>query len=364
MKKRVAVAMSGGVDSSVAAALLKSQGYEVIGVTMCFSAAGGPAFGGNSFELETNKPSCCGLTWIEDARRVAGKLGIKHYVLNLDKDFSREVIHDFYQEYVSGRTPNPCVRCNQFIKFNILLKKAINLGAHFLATGHYTRIVKYKQNYQLRKAKDLKKDQSYFLYRLNQWQLKHIIFPLGDFTKPKVRSIAGDLGLNVAEKKDSQEICFLPDGDYGSLIKGRGLANVKPGNLVDKDGNILGVHQGIPFYTIGQRQGLGLAKGYPLYVTRINARNNRITVGKRQDAYKNEFLVKKVNFLDKPIKKKVEIKVKIRYNHKESLAWVFPLSNKLKVSFKKAQFAITPGQSAVFYNKDIVLGGGLIERVL
>lgn len=354
MKKRVVVAMSGGVDSSVAAVLLKAQGYEVIGITMCFNLA----------EAKTGKPSCCGLIGIEDARIVAGKLGIKHYVLNLDKDFKREVIQDFYQEYISGRTPNPCVRCNQFIKFNILLKKAINLGAYFLATGHYARIVKYKQNYLLKKAKDLKKDQSYFLYRLNQWQLKHILFPLGNFTKPKVRNIARDLGLNVAGKKDSQEICFSPDGDYGALIKGRGLANIKPGNLVDKDGFILGVHQGIPFYTIGQRQGLGLAKGYPLYVTQINARNNQITVGRREDASKSEFLVKKLNFLGRPIKKKVEIKVRIRYNHKESLASVFPLSNKLKVSFKKAQFAITPGQSAVFYDKDIVLGGGIIGKVL
>ncbi|MEI6831130.1 MAG: tRNA 2-thiouridine(34) synthase MnmA [Candidatus Omnitrophota bacterium] len=354
MKKRVVVAMSGGVDSSVAAALLKAQGYEVIGVTMCFNLA----------EAKTGKPSCCGLIGIEDARIVAGKLGIKHYVLNLDKDFKREVIQDFYQEYISGRTPNPCVRCNQFIKFNILLKKAINLGARFLATGHYARIVKYRQNYLLKKAKDLKKDQSYFLYRLNQWQLKHILFPLGNFTKPKVRNIARDLGLNVAEKKDSQEICFSPDGDYGALIKSRGLADIKPGNLVDKDGFILGVHKGIPFYTIGQRQGLGLAKGYPLYVTQINAKNNRITVGKREDACKKEFLVKKVNFLEKPIKKKVEIKVRIRYNHKESLALVSPLNGKLKVSFKKAQFAITPGQSAVFYDKDTVLGGGIIERVL
>ena len=354
MKKRVVVAMSGGVDSSVAAALLKARGYEVIGITMCFNLA----------ETKTNKPSCCGLAGIEDARRVAGKLGIKHYVLNLDKDFKREVIQDFYREYISGRTPNPCIRCNQFIKFNILLKKAINLGASFLATGHYARIVKYKQSYLLKKAKDLKKDQSYFLYRLNQWQLKHIIFPLGNFTKPKVRSMAGDLGLNVAEKKDSQEICFLPDGDYGTLIKDRGLANILPGKLVDTDGNILGVHRGIPFYTIGQRQGLGVAKGYPLYVTAINPKNNCIIVGKREDASKNEFLIKKVNFLNKPIKKKVEIKVRIRYNHKESLALVSPLNGKLKVNFKKAQFAITPGQSAVFYDKDTVLGGGIIEKVL
>lgn len=380
MNKRVVVAMSGGVDSSVAAALLKKQGYEVIGITMCFSAAGGPAsakilggsanhyganvFGGNSFELESKKPGCCGLTGIEDARRVAGKLGIRHYVINLNKDFSREVIQDFYREYLSGRTPNPCVRCNQFIKFNILLKRALNLGAQFLATGHYARVVKSEQGYLLKKAKDLKKDQSYFLYRLSQRQLKHIIFPLGNFTKPQVRNIARSLGLNVAEKQDSQEICFSPDGKYGNLIRAKGLSSVKPGELADKEGNILGSHQGIPFYTIGQRQGLGLAKGYPLYVTRINAKDNRITVGCREDACKNNFLVKEAHFLTRPLKKKVEIKVRIRYNHKESLAAVSPVKGKLKISFKKSQFAITPGQSAVFYDRDIVLGGGIIEKVL
>jgi len=364
MKKRVVAAMSGGVDSSVAAALLKEQGYEVIGLTMCFSAAGGPAFGGNPFELETRKPSCCGLEGIEDARRVAQKLGIRHYVMNLDKDFSREVIQDFLREYQAGRTPNPCVRCNQFIKFGILLKKALNLGAQFLATGHYARIANTPQGYLLKKAKDLKKDQSYFLYRLDQRQLKHIIFPLGNFTKSQVRNKAGDLGLNVAGKPDSQEICFLPDGEYGNLIKARDSGSVKPGYLVDKDGNILGAHQGIPFYTIGQRQGLGLAKGYPLYVTQINAKNNRIIVGVRQDACKREFLVKEAHFLSKPFKKNIEIKVRIRYNHKESAALVSRVKGKLKVSFRKPQFAITPGQSAVFYDRDTVLGGGIIDKVL
>ena len=276
MKKCVVVAMSGGVDSSVAAALLKKQGYEVIGLTMCFNLA----------ETNGKKPSCCGLDGIEDARRVCHKLGIRHYVLNLDKDFSRDVIQDFCQEYFSGRTPNPCVRCNQFIKFGILLKKAINLGAQFLATGHYARVVKSSQGYLLKKAKDLKKDQSYFLYRLDQNQLKHIIFPLGNITKPRVRSIAVKLGLNVAGKQDSQEICFLPDGDYRNLIKAKGANRIKPGDLVDKDGNILGRHSGIPFYTIGQRQGLGIARGYPVYVTQINARDNRITLGSREDACK------------------------------------------------------------------------------
>jgi len=354
MKKFVAVAMSGGVDSSVAAALLKERGYEVVGLTMCFNLA----------EKDGTKPSCCGLTGIEDARRVCQKLGIRHYVINLDKDFSRDVIQDFYQEYLSGRTPNPCVRCNQFIKFGILLKKALNLGAKFLATGHYARIVKSKQGYLLKKAKDLKKDQSYFLYRLDQEQLKHILFPLGNFSKSKVREMARGFGLKVAEKQDSQEICFLPEGKPGDLIKASRSNRVCPGELVDKEGNILGVHQGIPFYTIGQRHGLGVAKGYPLYVTRINAKTNRITVGKRQEVYKSGCVIKEGHFLGKPFKKKVEIKVRIRYNHKEMLAVVYPAAKVLKVIFKKPQFAITPGQSAVFYDTDTVLGGGIIQKVI
>ncbi|MDD5408994.1 MAG: tRNA 2-thiouridine(34) synthase MnmA [Candidatus Omnitrophica bacterium] len=354
MNKRVVVAMSGGVDSSVAAGLLKDQGYEVIGLTMCFNLA----------EKEGNKPSCCGLTAIEDARRVAQKLGIRHYVLNLNEDFSSKVISNFYREYLSGRTPNPCVRCNQFIKFGILFKKAVNLGARFLATGHYARIVKSKEGYLLKKAKDIKKDQSYFLYRLNRGQLQQVIFPLGDYTKPEVRVMASELKLNVAEKKDSQEICFLPDGGYGDLIKARGSNCVKPGYLVDENGVIIGKHKGFPFYTIGQRQGLGIARGYPVYVTQINAGKNQITVGNRQDACKNEFLVKDVRFLTGPFKKKIEINVKIRYNHKESPAAVYPVKGKLKVCFREPQFAITPGQSAVFYKGDTVLGGGIIEKVL
>ena len=265
--------MSGGVDSSVAAALLNEQGYEVIGLTMCFNLA----------EKNGQKPSCCGLTGIEDARRVCQILGIRHYVLNFNKDFYQKVIQNFYQEYLSGRTPNPCVRCNQFIKFGILLKKAINLGAQFLATGHYARIVKSPQGYLLKKAKDLKKDQSYFLYRLTQAQLKHVIFPLGNFTKPKVRQLAGDFGLKVAEKQDSQEICFLPDGKYGDFIKSARPGNVKPGKFVDKNGNILGLHQGVAFYTIGQRHGLRIAAEYPLYVTQINVKDNQVSLGLRQE---------------------------------------------------------------------------------
>jgi tRNA-specific 2-thiouridylase len=354
MKKRVVVAMSGGVDSSVAAALLKEQGYEVIGLTMCFNLA----------EKNDDKPSCCGLAGIEDARSVCQRLRIRHYVLNLNKDFYQEVIQNFYQEYLSGRTPNPCVRCNQFIKFGILLKKAINLGVQFLATGHYARILESTQGYLLKKAKDRKKDQSYFLYSLTQAQLKHVIFPLGNFTKSKVRQLAFDFGLKVAAKQDSQEICFLPDGKYGDFIKAKGQGNVKPGNFVGKNGNILGLHQGVAFYTIGQRHGLGIAAGYPLYVTQINVQDNRVSLGRRQEVYKSAFIIKEGHFLNKPPKKKIEIKVRIRYNHKEALATVYPGKDKQKVIFKRPQFAVTPGQSAVFYDKDTVLGGGIIQKVI
>jgi len=333
------VAMSGGVDSSVAAALLKKQGYEVIGITMCF-----------------------GLKGIEDARRVAHKLDIKHYTLNMQRVLNQRVIKNFCREYQLGKTPNPCVRCNQYVKFGALLKKARSLGAKYLATGHYARIKK-ASSYLLRKARDLKKDQSYFLYRLGQHQLKHILFPLGNYTKEEVRSKASEFSLAVADKLASQEICFLRDTDYRDFLKNQGI-KIKSGLVLDKEGNILGRHKGIAFYTIGQREGLGIAKGYPLYVTKIEPRTNRIFVGTKKDALKSEFLVKEAHFIPKIIKKKVALKVKIRYNHKEMPADVLFENKKIKVCFKKPQFAITPGQSAVFYDKDVVVGGGVIERVL
>jgi tRNA-specific 2-thiouridylase len=360
MKERVVVAMSGGVDSSVAAALLKERGYEVIGITLCF----------NLTDSARKKPACCSPQGIEDARRVAHKLGIRHYVLNMQKVLRERVIKDFCNEYMKGRTPNPCVRCNQYIKFDALLKKALALEAKFLATGHYAQIcpVRYSllstRYYELKKAKDKIKDQSYFLYRLNQYQLRHTIFPLGDYTKEEVRGLAKKFGLPVADKIASQEICFLPQDDYREFLKQQARVRIKPGLVVDRQGNILARHKGIALYTIGQRQGLGIAKGYPLYITKINARNNQITVGTKEDVSKKEFFVSHLHFILKPIKKKVALKIRIRYNHKEAQAQVLPYKNKIKVKFKKPQFAITPGQSAVFYFKDKVLGGGIIERVL
>ena len=352
--------MSGGVDSAVAAALLKRQGYEVIGITMCF----------NLPDSTTKRPTCCGLQGIEDARRVAHKLRIKHYVLNFSSVLKEKVIRDFCQEYLKGRTPNPCVRCNQYIKFDALLKKAVSLGARYLATGHYARIEKIPNpksqtpNYLLKKAKDLRKDQSYFLYRLGQRQLKAILFPLGDYTKAEVRRMAKGFALPVADKLASQEICFLPDSDYRSFLKTRIKVQMEPGSIQDKEGNILGQHKGIALYTIGQREGLGIARGYPLYVTKIDPRTNSIIVGKNEEVYREEFLVKDAHFILMPIKKKVALKVRIRYNHAEEPARITFLKNKIKVKFNKPQFAVTPGQSAVFYEKDRVWGGGIIDKVL
>jgi len=366
MKERVVVAMSGGVDSSVAAALLKKQGYEVIGITMCF----------NLMDSPDKRPTCCGMEAIEDARRVAHKLGIRHYVVDMQVVLEKYVIRNFCAEYLKGRTPNPCVRCNQYIKFDALLKKALALGATYLATGHYARIYKVPStlpnrqagkyqvpSYQLKKAKDVTKDQSYFLYRLSQKQLKQIIFPLGNYTKARVRQLAKEFRLHIAEKSGSQEICFLSGINYREFLKSRGT-KIKPGFIVDKEGNVLGKHQGTAFYTIGQREGIGIARGFPLYVQRIEPQTNRIFVGPKGQVYKSAFLVKNVNFIQKQIKKKIALKVKIRYNHKEMPAEIRPLATKLRVCFRKPQFAITPGQSAVFYDKDNVLGGGIIDKVV
>lgn len=390
MKTRVVVAMSGGVDSSVAAALLEKQGYEVVGITMCFGLK----------ESDKKRPSCCGIEGIEDARRVAHKLGIRHYVLNFDKVLEEKVIKNFISEYLSGRTPNPCIRCNEYLKFQQLLNKARGLKARYLATGHYARIEfdKNKKIFRLKKAKDKFKDQSYFLYRITQKQMAHILMPLGNLTKDKVRKLASDLGLSVADKPASQEICFIPDANYREFLKracpenGGGLtqiskrqvnADIKPGLILDGKGNILGEHKGISFYTIGQREGLGIAMGYPVYVIKINAKNNTIIVGKKEEALSYGLIAGDLSFTYQAIKpalstrknrcivrkggvkRAVALSIKIRYNHKEVSSRIIPLDrNRVKAVFSKPQFAVTPGQSAVFYKEQEVIGGGIIEKGL
>jgi tRNA-specific 2-thiouridylase len=346
--------MSGGVDSSVAAALLKNKGYEVIGMTMCF----------NLTDPQKKKPNCCGPQGINDARRIAGILGIRHYVLNMQPHLEKYVIDNFCQEYLKGRTPNPCVRCNQYLKFDVLLKKALAQEAQYLATGHYARILKCAKGYALKKGKDKIKDQSYFLYRLNQEQLKHALFPLANYTKQEVRKLAAKFKLPVAEKLASQEICFLPTLDYREFLQSRFKQGLQSGPIVDQEGRLLGQHKGIAFYTIGQREGLGIARGYPVYITAINLEKNEITVGKKEDAYSSEFIIRQPHFILNPVKKKIAAGVRIRYNHKEAPAQIFAFAEMLRVKFKQPQFAITCGQSAVFYQKDKVLGGGVIDEVL
>ncbi len=365
--KRVVVAMSGGVDSSVTAALLKDMNFKIIGITM------------QIWERSKDWNGCCGLDSVEDAKQVANKLNIPHYVLNLRDIFKEKVISNFCEEYKEGRTPNPCIRCNQYIKFDILFNKAKQLGADYIATGHYARIentenreqrtdCREKDNprYVLKKGIDNRKDQSYVLYTMTQEQLKHTLMPLGNFTKEEIRQIAREKGLAVANKPESQEICFIPDNNYGEFVKKYINNSIKPGFILNKEGKVIGEHKGIIFYTIGQRKGIGIADKEPLYVIEIDKKNNIIMVGKKEEVYKNELIGEDVNFIDiKRFNEPLKVKAKIRYLHQSSPCIVMPFKkDKFKVKFAQSQWAITPGQAVVFYNNDIVIGGGTISKVL
>ncbi len=353
-RKRVVVAMSGGVDSSVAAALLLKQGYEVIGITLKLWP--------KTLCGQKQPRSCCSLQDIEDARSVAQKLKIPFYVLNIEKEFEKQVIDYFCRDYASGRTPNPCIICNHKIKFGTLLKKALELGADYVATGHYAKVVfdKKVKRFVIKEGKDKTKNQSYVLFGLDQNQLSHCLLPVGSYLKKEVREMALKFQLKPHQKPDSQEICFILSNDYHKFLKDRLNGRIKPGNIIDKTGRILRAHNGVCFYTIGQRKGLG-AFGQPMYVTNINAKDNTITVGVEKDLKKKEFLVDNLNWLIKPAAN-LKIKAKIRYNHPKSDALVKLMAdNSAKVIFSKPQSSITPGQAAVFYKNDIVIGGGWIK---
>jgi tRNA-specific 2-thiouridylase len=342
--KKVVIAMSGGVDSSVAAALLKEAGYDVIGVTM---------------QIWSGKKdgSCCSLSAVEDARRVANKLDIPYYVLNFKQIFKRTVIDDFISEYDKGRTPNPCVRCNKYVKFSALLKKVKKLGADHIATGHYARIEKANGRYILKKGVDPKKDQSYFLYPLGQEALSKTLFPVGQLTKNEVRKLAKKFGLQVADKKESQDICFI-EGAIGDMFP------LKKGKIVDLEGNIIGKHEGYQLYTVGQRRGLGLSRKNPAYVAKIDPKRNEITVGDRGDVYSDDLTAGKLNWVSgRPGNAPMKVTAKIRYNTPGSEAEILSSSQgKIRVTFNEPQFAVTPGQSVVFYDGDIVVGGGIIQQ--
>ena len=358
-KPRVLVAMSGGVDSSLTAALLVEQGYDVIGATM-------QIWDKDVRSDDVENRGCCSLSAINDARRVAEKIGIPYYVLNFRDMFQKTVVEYFIREYGEGKTPNPCIACNRFVKFDGLLQKALALGAEYVATGHYARIAYDDKlgRHTLSKGVDHTKDQSYALYHLNQETLKHFLMPLGDYTKVKTRELAADFGLAVANKPDSQELCFVPNDDYKNFLHEKSPAALKPGAIVDLQGNILGKHQGLPLYTIGQRKGLGFATGKPLYVVELNYDSNQVIVGSNQDVFGSELIAGDLNLIsiDK-IDKPMIVSGKIRYGSREGVATVTPLGGGLvNVKFNEPQRAITPGQSVVFYDGDMVIGGGIIIK--
>lgn len=359
MRGKVLVAMSGGVDSSVAAAVLKEQGYDVVGVTMRFGS-----YGGGELPIDA-RPTCCTLEGVEDARRVASQLGIPHYVLNFEEIFEEEIVRYFCEEYSRGRTPNPCIICNERLKFGKLLRIALGLGADYVATGHYARVEFDEQTgrYLLKKGIDPEKDQSYALFSLGQDQLRHILLPLGHLRKSEVRRIAEKLGLKTARKAESQDLCFIPDGDHIRFLRERLGERIKPGPIITTDGRVVGEHPGIQFFTVGQRKGLRVALGRPMYVVRIDPERNALIIGTREELMVKEFTVSGLNLISVPsIERPMRVTIKVRYRDPGRPGWVEQIDEgRARVIYDEPHGAVTPGQAAVFYDGDVVVGGGWID---
>lgn len=357
--KKVVVGLSGGVDSSVAAYLLKEQGYDVIGVTM-------QIWQDEDRAIQEENGGCCGLSAVDDARRVANDLGIPYYVMNFKKEFKKEVIDYFVDEYKRGRTPNPCIACNRYVKWESLLKRSMDIGADYIATGHYARIVQLENGrYTLKRSATLAKDQTYALYNLTQDQLSHTLMPVGEYTKDEVRKIAEKIQLQVANKPDSQDICFVPDGDYASFIEETTGEKIETGNFVDVNGNVLGKHRGLIHYTVGQRKGLGLSLGYPAFVLEICPETNEIVIGSNEDSMSYTLRANQLNFMSiLDLEDEMRVFAKIRYNHKGAWCTIRKTAkDEILCTFDEAQRAITPGQAVVFYDDDYVVGGGTIIGV-
>ena len=356
-KKKVVLGMSGGVDSSVAAWLLKEQGYEVIGVTM-------QVLPEEEEQKQEENGGCCGLSAVEDARRVAAMLDIPYYVMNFKSEFQKNVIDYFVAEYLRGRTPNPCIACNRFVKWESLLKRSLDIGADYIATGHYARVIQLENGrFALQKSVTTAKDQTYALYNLTQGQLAHTLMPIGAYTKEEVRKIAQKIGLRTANKPDSQEICFIPDHDYAGFIEREVHGKVPPpGNFVTEDGKILGQHKGITHYTVGQRKGLGIAMGIPVFVTKIRPGTNEVVLGANEDVFGTTVYADHLNFMSVPdFSGELKVTAKIRYSHKGAPCNIYKVApDKVACCFEEPVRAITPGQAIVFYQGDVVAGGGTI----
>ncbi|MFC1541886.1 tRNA 2-thiouridine(34) synthase MnmA [Candidatus Latescibacterota bacterium] len=359
--RKVAVAMSGGVDSSLTAILLKKAGFEVIGLTM--RLWDNERYGGH-----TDEKGCCGISTVLDAKKVAASAGIPHYTVDLHNEFEKAVVDNFYNEYISGKTPNPCVLCNSIIKWEILRKKALATGFELFATGHYARIGRNNNgSHFLLTGLDSTKDQSYFLWPLKSKHLTTTIFPLGAMTKTETRQKARELNLKTAHQAESQEICFIPDNDYRGFLKRRTNTetplSMSEGDILNISGETLGKHNGTAFYTIGQRKGLGIALGHPVYVKALDIENNNVIVGKKDDLLSRSMTVKHLNWFDGyPNRNRFQCQTRIRYRHQGAQSEVSVSAEGVTVTFDEPQSAVTPGQSAVFYDGNIVIGGGIIEK--